>query len=135
MPVLRLDIAPLQNPERYRALAAALTRLMADILGKQPDLTAVLIQDRPAAQWFVGAEDVARPATLLEVSITAGTNTPEQKEAFIAAANAELQRQLAPTDGLQPASYVIVRELPAGDWGFDGLTQRERQRMRAHALA
>lgn len=135
MPVLRLDIAPLQNPERYRQLAVALTRLMADVLGKQADLTAVLIQDRPAAQWFVAAEDVERPATLLEVSITAGTNTPEQKEAFIAAAHAELQRQLAPTEGLQPACYVIVRELPAGDWGFDGLTQRERQRMRAHALA
>jgi 4-oxalocrotonate tautomerase len=135
MPVLRLDIAPLHNPDRYRQLAGALTRLIADILGKQAELTTVLIQDRPAAQWFVGGEDVQQPATLLEASITAGTNTPEQKEAFIAAAHAELQRQLAPAYGLHPACYVVVHEIPAGDWGYDGLTQRERQRMRAHALA
>ena len=35
MPVLNLKIAPLQNPERYQALAGALTRLTAQILRKR----------------------------------------------------------------------------------------------------
>jgi 4-oxalocrotonate tautomerase len=64
---------------------------------------------------------------LLEISITQGTNTQEEKAAFIQAAFAELQRQLAGDGVLAPASYVVVRELPASDWGHGGRTQRSRQ--------
>ena len=131
MPALRLQIAPLQNPERYRQLAAALTRLRADLLHKDAALTAVLIEDLPAARWLIAGVDVQRPTALLEANITAGTNTAEEKSAFIAAAHAELQRQLAPAATLEEASYVIVRAVPAGDWGYAGRTQRERQLRRA----
>jgi 4-oxalocrotonate tautomerase len=130
MPALRLQVAPLQNPDRYRLLAAALTRLMADLLHKDASLTAVLIEDLPAGRWLIAGADVRRPTALLEANITAGTNTAEEKSAFIAAAHAELQRQLAPSATLEEASYVIVREIPAGDWGYAGLTQRERQLQR-----
>lgn len=46
------------------------------------------------------------------------------------AAFEELQRQLGQGERLEEASYVIVRELPAGDWGYAGRTQLERQRER-----
>lgn len=127
MPTLSLRIASLQNPDRYRALARALTELTADLLGKQAGLTAVLVEDLPAAAWFVGGAEAQRPTAQLELSITAGTNTIAEKEAFIAAAHAELARQLAPHTGLETASYVIVRELPATDWGYDGRTQQDRR--------
>jgi 4-oxalocrotonate tautomerase len=78
----------------------------------------------------VGGQDVQKPTALLEISITAGTNTAQEKADFIAAAWAELQRQLAAGGPLEPASYVIVRELPAGDWGYGGKTQAARRRMR-----
>jgi 4-oxalocrotonate tautomerase len=128
MPTLSVKVAPLQNPERYRSLASALTTLTASVLGKRPDVTAVLIEDLPAARWHVGGQDVQQPTALLEISITAGTNTPQEKADFIAAAWAELQRQLGAGGPLDPASYVIVRELPAGDWGYGGRTQAERRR-------
>ena len=48
----------------------------------------------------------------------------------MAAAFAELQRQLVPGDSLEAASYVIVREVPATDWGYGGQTQRARQHAR-----
>ncbi|HSI53158.1 MAG TPA: tautomerase family protein [Ramlibacter sp.] len=127
MPTLSLKIAPLQNPERYQQLAHALTDITAEILGKRPAVTAVIIDDLPAAQWYVGGLDVDRPTAMLEISITQGTNTPAEKAEFIAAAYAELQRQLAPGSRLEEASYVIVRELPATDWGYGGRTQLERK--------
>ena len=127
MPTLSLRIAPLQNPERYQQLALALTDITAQILGKRPAVTAVVIDDLPAAQWYVGGLDVERPTAMLEISITQGTNTPAEKAAFISAAYAELQRQLAPGGRLEEASYVIVRELPATDWGYGGRTQLERK--------
>jgi len=131
MPTLNLKIAPLQNPERYQALAAALTTLTADILGKRPEVTAVIIDDLPRARWCVGGEPVAGATALLEIAITAGTNTDAEKSQFIDAAFSELQRQLAPDGGFEVASYVTVRELPATDWGYGGQTQRARQLARA----
>ena len=131
MPTLQLKVSPLQNPERYQALAGALTRLTALHLGKRPEVTAVMIDDVPAARWHVGASAVQGPTAFLEISITAGTNTAQEKAAFIAAAFEELQNQLGAAQPLEPASYVIVRELPAGDWGYGGQTQAARKPIRA----
>jgi 4-oxalocrotonate tautomerase len=44
-----------------------------------------------------------------------------------------MQRHLAGDQPLAEASYVIVRELPAGDWGYGGQTQAARQRARIAA--
>jgi 4-oxalocrotonate tautomerase len=70
---------------------------------------------------------VERATALLEISITAGTNTVAEKESFIAAAFAELERQLGFGQPLEEASYVIVREVPATDWGYAGKTQASRR--------
>ena len=129
MPTLQLKISPLQNPSSYRALASALTDLTALHLGKRPEVTAVMIDDVPAARWHIGGHDVPGPTAFLEISITAGTNTAQEKAAFIGAAFAELQRQLGRGQSLAPASYVIVRELPATDWGYGGVTQAARKRV------
>ena len=126
MPTLQLKVAPLLNPTQYRALAQALTQLTALHLGKREEVTAVVIDDLPAAHWYIAGRDVQRPTALLEISITAGTNTVAQKEAFIAAAHAELVAQLGHGQALEEASYVIVRELPASDWGYGGKTQAAR---------
>jgi 4-oxalocrotonate tautomerase len=131
MPTLQLKVSPLQNPATYRALASALTRLTAQLLGKRPEVTAVMIDDLPAARWHIGGSDVAGPTAFLEISITAGTNTAQEKATFIAAAFAELQRQLGQDQALAPASYVIVRELPATDWGYGGQTQAARKAAKA----
>jgi len=94
MPTLQLKVSPLQNPPRYRTLACALTDLTADLLGKREEVTAVMIEDLPASRWYVGGQDVRGPTACLEISITQGSNTAQEKAAFIAAAFAELQTQL-----------------------------------------
>lgn len=133
MPILQLSVSPLQNPERYQVLAAALTRLAVDLLGKRPEVTAVKLDDVPAGRWIIGGRSVEQPTAYLEISVTQGTNTAAEKAAFVEQAFAELQRQLAPGGGLAPASYVIVREVPATDWGYGGQTQRARQLARVTA--
>ena len=133
MPTLTLKLAAPQDRERDQALATALTRITADTLGKRAEVTAVLIEALPVARWFIGAQPVQRPTALLEISITAGTNTAAQKAAFIEAAFAELQARLAPGASLEEASYVIVREVAATDWGYGGKTQKARQSGREHA--
>lgn len=130
MPTLHLKVAPLQNPERYASLAAALTRITADTLGKRAEVTAVTIDDLPAARWYVGGQAVQRPTAILEITVTRETNTPAQKAAFVQAAHAELRQQLSAGGELEEASYVTVREVPATDWGYGGQTQHARAQAR-----
>jgi 4-oxalocrotonate tautomerase len=136
MPTLRLQISPLQNPDRYAALGAALTRITAQVLHKRPEVTVVMIDDLPAARYLVGGRATEQPLACLEISVTAGTNTADEKRQFIQQAHAELHRQLSVGAALlNEASYVIVRELPATDWGYGGYTQAHRQGQRALSLS
>jgi 4-oxalocrotonate tautomerase len=124
MPTLQLQLTPTQAAPRIRALARGLTALSTRILGKREEVTALLVEEVVASRWFIAGEPPQRPTAHLEISITAGTNTAEEKEAFIAAAWRELQQELGP---LEEASYVVVRELPATDWGYGGRTQAARR--------
>lgn len=128
MPTLNLKVAPLLNPPQYSALASALTCLTVLHLGKREAVTAVMIDDLPVARWYIAGRSVQRATALLEVSITSGTNTVEQKEAFIAAAYTELQAQLGNGRPLEEASYVIVREVAGTDWGYSGVSQTARHK-------
>ena len=78
----------------------------------------MVLDDLPAARWYIGGRDVHRATALLEITITAGTNIVAQKQAFISAAFAELQEQLGHGQPLEEASYVTVREVPAIMGGF-----------------
>jgi 4-oxalocrotonate tautomerase len=128
MPTLHLRITPLVNPERYARLAAELTALAASVLHKKPEVTVLTIDDLPAARFCIGGEAATLAAATLEISITAGTNTATEKQRFVHEAHATLERLLGP---LHAASYVTVRELPATDWGYGGLTQVQRRTMAA----
>jgi 4-oxalocrotonate tautomerase len=129
MPTLHLQLSQPQ-PEGSRAvLARRLTTLTAEVLGKRAAVTAVLVDVLPAGNWFIGgaavaATDTGRATARLTIAITQGTNTPAQKEAFVQAAWTLLNELLGP---LAEASYVIVHELPAEDWGYGGRTQAARR--------
>jgi 4-oxalocrotonate tautomerase len=127
MPVLTLKTNALQDDAQKLALARALTRLTACTLGKQVGVTAVLVESLPIGNWVVGLEQAPHTTALLEICITAGTNTAEQKAEFIAASWALLKEQLPEGAALTEASYVIVREIPSTDWGYGGRTQQARK--------
>ena len=104
------------------SLAGALTDLIARDLGKRRDLTSVLIETPADGYWTVGGTRQV-PAAHLEVFVTTGTNTVEEKRLFVAQAM-RLLRGAIPD--LHPATYVVVHELPSTDWGYDGRSQFDR---------
>lgn len=129
MPYLDIRIANTASDESaQRRLGIRGTTLVRDILGKRAELTAVSITQLPSSAWMIGERlqsESSRPAAHAEVTVTRGTNTPEQKAQFIAAM-AALLRETFP--GLHEATYVLVREIDAGSWGYDGSTQDARKR-------
>lgn len=131
MPMLQLKVSPPQDARRRTLLAQRITALTHETLGKRVPVTALVIEDLPKDRWFIGAEPPPEAAAWLEISITQGTNTNDEKQAFVERTWQELAQQLGP---LAEASYVIVREVPATDWGFGGMPQEARKKSRTPAL-
>jgi 4-oxalocrotonate tautomerase len=128
MPFVRISLAGQPaTPAQVAELQRHATALMAQVLGKRADLTVVAVEQQPAAHWSVGGAapaDLRPPLAQLEALITAGTNNAAEKAAFIRAAHDMLGTVLGP---LASPVYVALRELPAGDWGYDGATQAARR--------
>lgn len=121
MPFARLTYRP-GRPDREQHLALALTDLIARDLAKRRDLTSVLIEATASETWSIGGKS-QKTIAHLEVFVTAGTNSVEEKKTFLESAMALLR---AEWPDLHAATYVLVHELPATDWGYDGRSQAGR---------
>lgn len=112
MTSMHLQVAPLQNPERYPLLAQALTDLAERFLGGAPETVTVVIDDLPAARWYVSGRPVDRPAALLHVRLPAGQVGDGPQAEFMAQALRVLQRQLGHGEPLAMGSGVTLTEVP-----------------------
>lgn len=127
MPFIDIKLAGPCLPENIERFATCMTDLVVDVLHKQRELTAAAVQCVAPHHWHVGGRAVSadgRTTFCVEANVTAGTNTAEEKAAFIAAAFAAAEGILGRIDA---TSYVIVREIPADAWGWQGRTQMARR--------
>lgn len=131
MPFARLTLTSIPTLDQANHLATELTGLIAHDLGKRQELTSILVETSGIFHWAIGAEG-RLTAAHLEVCVTAGTNSEQEKRAFIANAMTILRTVLP---GLNPATYVVIRELLATDWGYDGRTQADRSKERIQGTA
>lgn len=130
MPFVNIKVAgPTLTPAQLTRLHDGATRLMAGIMRKKAELTAVLVEPVAAAGWSVGGAPVP-VAAHLDVKITAGTNTAEEKAHFLLEAS-NLLKEVLGADALPVATYIVIDEVAADAWGYDGLTQDHRRRMAA----
>jgi 4-oxalocrotonate tautomerase len=128
MPFARLTIADEHlDPAVQQRLAAQVTDLLEHELLKEPEVTVVHTNLVPADRWFVDHAQRHADATgaHLEVSISAHTNTAEEKAKFLAGAYELLERTLGT---LPPAAYVALYELDPESYGYNGLSQLARWR-------
>ena len=127
MPYITITIAgQALDQEQIHVLIAETTRLMHELMGKRRDLTSVRVAQTPDDSWGIGGTLVGEgglAAAHMEINVTAGTNTAEQKAAMVAAGYQLMQDVLG---AVHEACYVIIHELPADAWGFAGRTQAAR---------
>jgi 4-oxalocrotonate tautomerase len=124
MPFVNIKVAGFSlAPEQVQRLQSEATRMMAEVMRKKRESTAVLVEQVDAAKWTVGAVPV-RAAAHLDVKVTAGTNTPDEKRRFASEVMALMRSVIGPA--LNPVCYVIVHEVSGDAWGYDGRTQSDR---------
>ncbi len=126
MPMITLQVAAEPDDALTRRLAETVSALTARHLGKDPSVTAVAVEYVPPRRWFVGgrsAEELRRAAFFLDVRVTDGTNTKDEKARYVAEAFAALDRLLG---GVHAESYVHVDDARGDAYGYGGQTQERR---------
>jgi len=129
MPFIRISIAGNSpSSDQTIQLQQQTTQLMVNILGKRPEVTVVSVESNAATNWSVGGNSLADSQTLvqMEAFITAGTKTEKQKSDFISAACQMLCEIL---DEAMSPLYVMIVEVDAVNWGYDGKTQAFRKQL------
>ena len=127
MPVIKIRHSGIPLPKsQYSELQQQVTRLIAEVLGKSPPVTAVLVEALPEHQWSVGGVPTSldQRGVQMDIYITEGGNSDSEKSAMIGSAFAMLETLLGP---LLEASYVVIHEVAANAWGYGGKTQEERR--------
>lgn len=125
MPLIKITLSGVPAEAGVTAtLQAETTELMASLLGKRREVTVVAVDHLPAMALAVAGRAVTGAGAFLEAFITAGTNEAGQLARFVAAAHALLRSVVG--EGGVPI-YVVVSEVAATAWGYDGQTQAARR--------
>ena len=115
-----------EAPSLKAGIAAAITELTAKILHKDPKVTAVIVKSVDAADWFAGGKSLAEQKLAsywIDTHASEGTNTKDEKAAYLAAVFARMGELLGP---LHEETYLHVDEVKGDAYGFGGLTQERR---------
>ncbi|VIO75794.1 hypothetical protein CI1B_61050 [Bradyrhizobium ivorense] len=127
MPLITVTYATSRQMSSLKSdIAAAVSELTAKILHKDPKVTAIIVKSADAADWFAGGKSLAEQnlaSYWLDIHITEGTNTKDEKAAYLAALFQRMGELLGP---LHNESYAHVDEVRGDAYGFGGLTQERR---------
>jgi 4-oxalocrotonate tautomerase len=127
MPIITVKYATSRAATGLKAaIAQAASELAVNVLHKDPNVTAVLVEAVDPADWFAGGQSLAelRLASFwLDIRIVEGTNTKDEKAAFVAAVFKRMGELLGP---LHNESYVHANEVRADAYGYGGQTQERR---------
>ena len=114
MPLITVTYATSrERPQLKSEIAAAVSDLTARILHKDPKVTAIIVKPADAADWFAGGKSLAEQGLAsywLDIHITEGTNTKDEKAAYLAALFKRMGELLGP---LHTESYAHERRLNA----------------------
>lgn len=125
MPYLNVKILGAAVNETTNKVAAFLTELTAEELGKKKALISIAIEYVPPNQWFIGGAPLSRGLAtfFLEIKVTEGTNIKNEKGNYIKKIFAAFESILGK---LNSASYIVIQEVRADSWGYEGATQEFR---------
>lgn len=126
MPILNVKLCTEPSNETAAKVAAALTDLSVEVLGKKRELTAVAIEHVAPSAWFIAGRSMASHSQrtfYLDIKVTDGTNTKDEKAVYVSRVFSAMENIIGP---LNPASYIVIHDVRAEAWGYQGQTQEFR---------
>jgi len=126
MPLLQVKISGEENQQITHEINRVLMKLTTTLLGKDPKVTAIVIEYIPRKNWFIAGRNLAdneKYSFSLEIKVTDETNTKIEKQNYINAVFIEFFRILKNID---EESYIHIHDVKAASYGYGGYTQEYR---------
>lgn len=126
MPILTAKICTPVERDLRQEVASALVEVTTRVLHKNPDLTAVLVEQIDPRGWFIAGKSLAekhKASFFLDIKVVDGTNVKDEKSAYLNEVFRTMESLLGTLD---PESYVYVHDVRADAYGYGGLTQEFR---------
>lgn len=126
MPYLNVRIAMEKSSSIADKITSSLLTHTTEILGKKPEVTSIEVDFVNPDLWFIGGSRVSEQNTItfyLNIKVTDGTNTKAEKARYIKEVFSDFESILG---AIAPASYILVDDIRADSWGFQGKTQEYR---------
>jgi 4-oxalocrotonate tautomerase len=126
MPFIHVQVSGSADDALAARVASTASELTAKLLGKDPALTAVVVEFVQSRHWFVAGRVLSAAAARSyhwRVSITDETNTKREKAAYLAAVHAAMDSLLG---GAADHSYTEIADVRAAAYGYGGLSQEHR---------
>ena len=126
MPYLNVRVAMKDSPAITEKIVSILMTHTTHLLGKKPEATSIAVDFvSPEAQFVGGSRVSVQNAVIfyLDVKVTDGTNTKAEKTKYIKEVFSDFDAILGP---VTPASYIVIDDVRANSWGFQGKTQEYR---------
>ncbi len=126
MPYLNVRVSMEESDEIAERIVTVLMEHTNAVLGKKPEVTSIDVNFNSTKQWFVGGTRVSDQNAVtfyLDIKITEGTNTKAEKAEYIKEVFAGIDAIIGP---IEPASYIVIHDVCADSWGFQGVTQEFR---------
>jgi len=134
MPYVNVKVVKQQvNQAQKDALIAGLMDIIVKIMGRNPDLTVVTVDEIDQSNWMIGGKpvDLSRndKVCYIGICISKGTSSAEQMAEVIRTGKELVKLTLGSND---MTNYFIIYELNPDSWGFDGITMTIRNQMEQH---
>ncbi len=124
MPFMRVTVPSNVSAQSNAALAKDLTNFSVTTLQKPREMTTVTFVRVEPSEYFIGGEAVEPgPGIHLEVSLTTGTNSADERKQFIKEVSESIVRIYGPNATLR--GVALTEYLPES-YGYEGITQYER---------
>lgn len=130
MPYINIRLGCKLNEKQREDLNKKTTHYMNTIMGKRREVTVVHIMESEPKEWAINLNQLTKEEPVgayVDIKVTDGTNTPKEKAEMIYQ-TVEMLKNVAGT--IQEACYVVIHDIPANSWGYNGKTQEERAKLK-----
>lgn len=121
MPYINVKLNASKSDELREKVTEIVLENTSKILNKKIEVTSILVEFVPFSSWSIAGKNST--TFYLDIKITKGTNTKEQKSNYIQKVYNDFKDLLGEVNA---ASYITIDEVDGDSWGFEGLTQEYR---------